>query len=385
MTICPDFNLIIYSGVSKPKYSRNTIASINGFYHVVTDEFYGIIENGNFSVIYEHNTGLNPWFTLGGRAIQKYDNYGNTYTIYKSDFSAAVPYLNDAAIFDNQHKSVMLSTCFPIKFVDGIDCTTCHGTGRVYDEENPDHPKTCGTCGGHGKVLFMSPSTIQMTSDEAKSALENAKMVLNIDRSLKSAQSGVAKEMDREPEYLEISKISDDMYMKLQHTLEVVQALVFMDTTSEISVNPPVSFDIKTEVELMAEFAESQKGMDASIRYGAYLSYIDQRYSQNETMKRIAQLSSAYTTLILFTIDERNKLLAAGQISQDDAIKATYVFDTILELHYTGQIDIFNDDMSTITTAIDNAIQPKINGLEMVEPEPQFGDGDEIEDEDENE
>jgi hypothetical protein len=41
--------------------------------------------------------------------------------------------------------------------------------------------------------------------------------------------------------------------------------------------------------------------------------------------------------------------------------------------------------MSTITTAIDNAIEPKINGLEMVEPEPQFGDGDEIEDEDENE
>jgi len=413
----PDFNLIIYSGVSKPKYSRNTIASINGFYHVVTDEFYGIIENGNFSVIYEQNTGLTPWLTLGGRAIQKYDNYGNTYTIYKSDFSAAVPYLNDAAIFDNQHKSVMLSTCFPIKFVDGIDCTTCHGTGHVYNEENPDQPKTCGTCGGLGKVLFMSPlagynlspeprgvgtaddkkqrdpirfyspdtSTIQMTSDEAKSALENAKMVLNIDRSLKSAQSGVAKEMDREPEYLEISKISDDMYMKLQHTLEVVQALVFMDTTSEVSVNPPVSFDIKTEVELMAEFAESQKGMDASIRYGAYLSYIDQRYSQNETMKRIAQLSSAYTTLILFTIDERNKLLAAGQISQDDAIKATYVFDTILELHYTGQIDIFEDEMSTITTAIDNAIEPKINGLEMVEPEPQFGDGDEIEDEEENE
>jgi len=407
----PDFNLIIYSGVSKPKYSRNTIASINGLYHVVTDEFYGIIENGNFSVIYEHETELNPWFTLGGRAIQKYDNYGNTYTIYKSDFSAAVPYLNDAAIFDNQHKSVMLSTCFPIKFVDGIDCNTCHGTGRVYDESHPDEPKTCGSCKGHGKTLFMSPlagynlspppslmdekagsrdpirfyspetSTIQMTSDEAKSALENAKMVLNIDRSLKSAQSGVAKEMDREPEYLEISKISDDMYMKLQHTLEVVQALVFMDTDSEISVNPPVSFDIKTEVELMAEFAESQKGMDASIRYGAYLSYIDQRYSQNETMKRIAYLSSAYTTLILFTIDERNKLLAAGQITQDDAIKATYVFDTILELHYTGQIDIFDDDMSTITNAIDNAIQPKIDGLEMVEPEPAFGDDDEIEDE----
>jgi hypothetical protein len=307
----PDFNLIIYSGVSKPKYSRNTIASINGLYHVVTDEFYGIIEQGNFSVIYEHGTGLNPWFTLGGRAIQKYDTYGNTYTIYKSDFSAAVPYLNDAAIFDNQHKSVMLSTCFPIKFVDGIDCQTCSGTGRVYDPEHPDEPKSCGSCKGHGKVLFMSPlagynlspepmvvgtaddkkqrdpirfyspdtSTIQMTSDEAKSALENAKMVLNIDRSLKSAQSGVAKEMDREPEYLEISKISDDMYMKLQHTLEVVQALVFMDTDSEVSVNPPVSFDIKTEVELMTEFAESQKGMDASIRYGAYLSYIDQRYS----------------------------------------------------------------------------------------------------------
>ena len=81
--------------------------------------------------------------------------------------------------------------------------------------------------GSRDPIRFYAPetSTIQMTSDEAKSALENAKMVLNIDRSLKSAQSAVAKEMDREPECLEISKISDDMYMKLQHTLEVVQAV----------------------------------------------------------------------------------------------------------------------------------------------------------------
>jgi hypothetical protein len=102
-------------------------------------------------------------------------------------------------------------------------------------------------------------------------------------------------------------------------------------------------------------------------------------------MKRIAQLSSAYTTLILFTIDERNKLLAAGQITQEDAIKATYVFDTILELHYTGQINIFDDEMSTITTTIDNAIEPKISGLEMVEPEPVFGDDQEPDDENDNE
>jgi hypothetical protein len=411
----PDYNLIIYKGVSKPKYTNPAQIGMSGIYMVVTDQFYGRIDNGSFTVLYEHQTGLNPWFTLGGRAIQKYDTYGNTYTIYKSDFSAAVPYLNDAAIFDNQHKSVMLSTCFPIKFVDGIDCDTCSGMGRIADPHDHDKYITCGDCHGHGKKLFISPlagynlspepmvigtaddkkqrdpirfyspdtSTIQMTSDERTHALDNAKTVLNIDRSLKSAQSGIAKEMDREPEYLEIGRISDDMYSKLNHTLSVVQGLIFMDTTSNISVNPPVSFDIKNETELMAEFAASQQGMDASIRYGSYLSYIDQRYSQNETMKRIAQLSAAYTTLMLFTIDERNKMLAAGQITQDDAIKATYVFDTILELHFSGQIDIFEDEMDSIVNAIDSAIEPKISDLSMVEPDPQFGDDQEMIDEDE--
>ena len=93
------------------------------------------------------------------------------------------------------------------------------------------------TFGGEDKkdrdpIRFYSPdtSTIQMTSDERTHALDNAKTVLNIDRSLKSAQSGIAKEMDREPEYLEIGRISDDMYSKLNHTLSVVQGLIFMDS-----------------------------------------------------------------------------------------------------------------------------------------------------------
>jgi hypothetical protein len=407
----PDFNLIIYRGISKPKYSTSVDFALNGIYMVVTDEFFGMIENGVFRLIYQHDTGMNPWFTLGGRGVPRYDNNGNTYIVYKSDFSPAVPYLNDAAIYDNQHKSVMLSTCFPIKFVDGIDCDTCHGLGKITDPDDYDNSISCSSCHGHGKKLFVSPlagynlspppslvaenekqrdpirfyspdtSTIQMTAEQSKSSLEKAEQVLNINRSLKSAQSGVAKEMDREPEYLEIAKISDDLYMKFEHVLMSIQSLVFLDTSSDITVNAPVSFDLKNEVELMAEFAESQKGMDASIRYGAYLSFIDQRYAQNDTFKQISKICVDYTSLMLFTIDERNLMLGAGQITSVDAIRAAYCFDAVLHLHYSGEIDIFNQTQNELNAVIDTALSDKFSSLATVEPDVQFGDDDEPENE----
>jgi len=198
---------------------------------------------------------------------------------------------------------------------------------------------------------------------------------------LKSAQSGVAKEMDREPEYLEIAKISDDLYMKFEHVLMSIQSLVFLDTSSDITVNAPVSFDLKNEVELMAEFAQSQKGMDASIRYGAYLSFIDQRYAQNDTFKQISKICVDYTSLMLFTIDERNLMLGAGQITSDDAIRAAYCFDAVLHLHYSGEIDIFNQTQNELNAVIDTALSDKFSSLATVEPDVQFGDDDEPENE----
>jgi hypothetical protein len=347
-----------------------------------------------FEVIYEHNSGIMPWVTLGGRVVPKYDSYGNTFKVYKSDFSPAIPYLNDAAIFDNQHKSVMLATCFPIKFVEGVDCNSCNGVGRVPDPNNSDNSITCKTCHGHGKVLSITPlaaynlnpttskfgdndkqqvepiryyspdvSTIQETNKVASEALGKAEQVLNINRSLKAAQSGVAKELDREPEYIEVGKISDDVYARYKDVLRIIQAIVFMDTESAIMVNPPISFDLKTETELMAEFALSQKGLPTAIRYESYISYVDRRYNSDAIARQIATICAMYNSAYLYTVDERVNLLASGQITEKDAISAQFVFDAVTELYYDEGFDIMNNDYTAIKNAIDAKLAPRFDAV----------------------
>jgi hypothetical protein len=335
-----------------------------------------------------------PWVTLGGRVVPKYDSYGNTFKIYKSDFSPAIPYLNDAAIFDNQHKSVMLATCFPIKFVEGVDCNSCNGVGRVPDPNDYDTSITCKTCLGHGKTLSITPlaaynlnpttskfgdndkqqvepiryyspdvSTIQETNKVATEALGKAEQVLNINRSLKSAQSGVAKELDREPEYIEVGKISDDVYARYKDVLRIIQAIVFMDTESAIMVNAPISFDLKTETELMAEFALSQKGLPTAIRYESYISYVDRRYNSDAIARQIATICAMYNSAYLYTVDERVQLLASGQITEKDAISAQFVFDAVTELYYDEGFDIMNNDYTAIKNAIDAKLAPRFDAV----------------------
>lgn len=395
----PKYKLLIYKGVKRNKY-QNTLSLISDVLHVVTDVFYGevkIVDKAYvLDVLYEHNLGFIPWVTLGGRAIIKYDNAGNEFIYYKSDFSPAIPYLNDAAIYDNQHKSVMLATCFPIKFVEGVTCNSCNGNG-TYLSDDTETVTDCVKCSGSGKILFISPlagyhlnpgntklgqdvaqpdpiryfspdvSTIQYTGEVAKLSLEKAENVLNINRALKQAQSGTAKELDKESEYIEVGKVSDDVYMKLDSLLEIVQGLVFMDVESEVIVNAPISFDLKTEMDLMQEFAESQKGQPAAIRFEAYKSYMDRRFSTDLVAKRIAELCPMYTSLYLYTITERVELLGSMQISSKDAIKATFVFDAVLHLYYETEFDIFESTNEQIKAEIDKVLQPQFDALKTTE------------------
>jgi hypothetical protein len=88
-----------------------------GNYKVVTDTFFGEIVSGEaekLKITYRHNLGRMPFVVFGGRAVNKKDYRGNIFKVFRSDFSPAVPYLNAAAISDNQANSVMLACCFPV-------------------------------------------------------------------------------------------------------------------------------------------------------------------------------------------------------------------------------------------------------------------------------
>ena len=101
----PDYNLLIYKGISKNKYAGVGIMSPT-YYHIVTDMFYAEVNESEFVIMYEHNSGVRPWATLGGRAVPYFDRYGNTFRVFKSDFSPAIPYLNPERTFGIQQPAI---------------------------------------------------------------------------------------------------------------------------------------------------------------------------------------------------------------------------------------------------------------------------------------
>lgn len=429
----PELPLLIYEEPTQSKY-KTFKSRENVRYKVVTDIFFGSIIYGEkkkvkdgkrevekvpvwLKVDYVHGLGRVPWFVLGGRPVRYYDPYGNSYRIYKSFFSSAVPYLNKAAIGDSQDVSVTLTTCFPMRFAKGIKCTTCV-KGRIQGvTSDPEDYEICGDCNGTGKVVFLSPlanyylnpngegekgfrdenkpvdntppitfaappiDTIKHISEWNVKNLEKAEEVLDIRSRINAAQSGVAKDIDREDKGIKLAKISDNVFDNLQVYLEVIQGLRFMDTRSRIVINRPISFKVKDELALMNEFVKTLEGMPDSFRYAAYLDFLKKRFSTDKQMLDLSKLAARYTIHYLYTPTERDQLLLNDSITKIDAVKASRVFPTLLDM-FDDDFDFENASVQQVKDELNKRLEPEFNKVMIERPN---GFNNSVDDEDEDE
>ena len=404
-----DLKLLIYRGPSREKYppTLTDATVVDEFYdYVVTDTFCGVIipkietgpdnkpvRSSTLKVIYEYDLGGKvPFIVMGGRPLTEKD-HGYSFTYYKSDLSSAIPFLNDAATSDNQEKSVINANCFPVKIMQGIECPTCKGnkTMKVTTEKHPDGIKVeCDTCKGRGEIFhnsplkgiyikpkktikdkgdsnnekpieFVSPNvdTIRHVGDYAEKKFKEAKEVLNIDKAVKFAQSGVAKEIDNEPDYIEIKRISDDVFFKMQYLLEVLQGLRFMDNTGKIAVISPTSFDIKSELELFAEFKATLESKSPDfVRAAAFEEWMKAKFSTDEVGQRIANICVSYAPLYLYTVEEREMMFLTKTATQNDMVRATYVLNELLKFNIDDPNFIFQD-FDIVAAALDEALKPR--------------------------
>lgn len=388
-----DLGVLVYNAPSLSRWGN----APSGEYIVITDEFYGTAStNGAGELVlneqYYHNIGQVPAVILGGRPVSKRKN-GHTFSYYKSDISAAIPYLNDASISDNQYKSVVIANGFPVKVVEGVACEPCHGHGWIseVDEDNPDGKRiTCGTCKGTGKIhisplsgiyfknsdgldkdgkpetplQFISPSidTIQHLSEYRKSALEESKEVLNIDKAVKYAQSGIAKQIDKQPLYIKVKEISDEVYMKLQSVLKFAQGLRFYESRdADLTVIPPSSFDLKTEADLYEEFKSAvESGAPDFVRKETFIQWIKSRFSTDTTGQQIGEIIVMYAPLTLSTVTEQKERYLMQTVTQIDLIKATFGFNELIKL-YDKDPAIILLPYEDVAALLDEALAPRFD------------------------
>lgn len=387
--------LLIY----KPKNEQRTVTidgiettynvqyyyhNIDGFSFLGTES--GTTKEAEIVIVYEHRLDRPTWFTLGGRYNIMTKN-GKTYEYYESDFSSAVPFMDRATIYENMSFGVAVNQGYPIKVAmtqpchecdgdttvmnddgDEIRCPVCYGRGEIPLGASPNEVVTMQVKGREAAdkakyatiqpVYFVSPdtATVQSLDKRQDEWYQKTKDILNIDKLVKQAQSGVAKELDREESAIEIDEIAEQFYQLLEEVLTVIQSLVFLDATSKITVNQPIDFRRKTEDELLADFKTTmQDGTPYDVRLKAFKAYLQRRYSNDKIGLQIAETVAEYAPLYLFTLDEQNRMF---NIDNFEKVKAIYAYSVLSMLHAKDSTVFENKDR--LFARMDEIIKAKL-------------------------
>lgn len=341
----------------------------NATVYYMTDEVFaksvpGKEGEGELELIYAHNAERFMGVKLGGRTVIEME-HGKPVRREISDFTHALALMNSLQVLDNQYISVTLATCFPHRFIQGVPCGTCSGTGleTTLTEGGEQLTHTCHTCKGAKQVFPLSPllgyfinpappgvtpeersamaerkpiefagpdiSTIQFLAERRDKLKMELDQTLDIQKAQNFAQSGVSKEQDRQPGYIQISRIADYWFgVVLKGVLEMAQ-IYYQPIPAKrgaISVAAPVSFDIKNESDLLAEFVEMYASAPAIIRYPAFNDYIRKRFANDLPLARAAMLAVQYSPLAIATEAEKR-----GS-AQEDLTKATYAMPLLLSI-----------------------------------------------------
>lgn len=376
--------------------------------HYMTDEVYAISKTSSndgtriLTLVYTHNAERVPVVKLGGRTVIEIEK-GKPKSRQISDFAHALPLMNSLAVVDNQYISVMLSSCFPHRFIQGVTCNTCHGIGRTskISEAGIQSYENCGTCNGAGQVFPVSPlkgyfinpsppgstpeerekmaarkpiefaapeiSTIEFLAERRDKLKAELNESLDIQMNQTFAQSGVSKEKDREGMYIQIARISDYWFnVMLQSVLEIAQ--IYWEPVAarrgQVTVTAPVSFDIKNEGDLLEEFVTLYSSAPAIIRYAAFGDYVAKRFANNAPLARAASLSVQYAPLSIANEAEKRSQ------PEPELIRATWAMPMLLKImkDTKGFMKAGTDQMSDeeILALLEKAIEPKLKTIAPV-------------------
>jgi hypothetical protein len=212
---------------------------------------------------YIHNTGHKLSTYLGGYKSQ--DDNGKEY--FDSFFDGAVEF---ADAFMNQYvnlQATMLQNTFPVREMREMPCNACNGKGRLPNDKG--ELEDCGTCKGSGKIINYNTNTVFIRPKKTSIAEDNLPVQQDplityynppIDganlsyqfsfdlynrageaigaTTVKMAQSGVAKEEDKESYYSMLSQIMSNTVRLYQFTISSIQSIWLNDQQTPISVKP---------------------------------------------------------------------------------------------------------------------------------------------------
>jgi hypothetical protein len=382
---------IDYKEKSRIKKSNKMVDEGLVYYTMTTDTFYKHVQYGDdrklqFEIIpiYVHNIGKVPGCVLGGDLTpEKY---------FESYFSAFVPFANEAIRQYSDWQGVMTTSAFPYREEVGETCDAkgCRD-GIIYDSENEEHD-LCRRCNGTGKIVSRSPfgvfirergnaafsgessseplirfvtppvDIIQYSGDAWQTLLKKAEDALHLNV-IDEAQSGVAKIIDREDSFAQLTKISNNIFDEI-----IYKSLVYIEAYRNVT-NPqapniikPISFSMKTEWDLMQEIINlTDRNAPVSFLIETTKDLARKRFSGNKAVSRLVEVLVSYDPIYTISAKDKISMMQSGIIEKEDVLKSLHAYKALTTIVAQNGTTILEEPLSDIFAMIDAFLAPMIS------------------------
>jgi hypothetical protein len=335
-------------------------------------------------IIYQHDMGVCPAIILGGDLTD--DHFFDSY------FSAFVPFANEAIRQYSDWTAVMTTSAFPYReeTAETCDAKGCRD-GVVYNSDRDEHD-TCSKCKGTGRVIsrspfgvflrekgnaalgtdsgsnepmvrFISPAVdiIKYSGEAWETLLKKAEESLHLN-TIDEAQSGTAKQIDREDSFSQLTKISNNLFDEI-----IFKSLVFIEKYRNVT-NPmdpvivkPISFSMKTENDLIDELNKlTDKNAPIAFLVESTKDLARKRFSGNKSVSRMVEILVSFDPIYHLNTKDKQMLLASGTIRKEDLLKSLFAYKTLTAMVADNGTEFLEQPLSVIFAELDRQMAPII-------------------------
>ena len=386
------------STLSWVDYSENTMVSEGGkmvekgevIYTLDKEGFYRHDQYGNgrdkkftLTVVYRHDLQFLPAIVLGGDLTDEgyYDSY----------FSAFVPFANEAIRQYSDWTAVMTTSGFPYReeVADTCSAPGCRD-GVCYNPDIDEH-YACKVCKGTGRIISRSPygvflkekggnvldsnygndamirfvappvDIIEYSGKAWETLLKKAEEALHLDK-IDEAQSGVAKNIDREDSFMVLTKISNNLFDEIIYkSLLIIEKFRNVANPSDPVIIKPISFSMKTEYDLINEINMlHDRNAPVAFLVEATKDLAKKRFSGNKSISRMVEVLVAYDPIYHLDTKDKHMLMLSGTIKKDDLIKSLFAYKTLAKLTAEYGTQYLEKSLGEIFDDLDKEIAPII-------------------------
>lgn len=343
---------------------------------------------------YLHQEGRDwlPAAQLGGQTVTKKDLSSLVMVrYYNSDFSFAVPAMNELAVITSQFNVVTATSTYPIRLTRVIPCIAkdCD-RGAVIEKDNNgqilfdeyDMPKKhkCTTCNGSGVVNFNTmngivvpekteldgdKNTIPLSDmlhyaappvqivtelrDQKRESETNLEQTLSIVRQKTVGQTAESKEMDNDQKQTFLTNIAMGM-ARLKETI-LVSTIYYVlpekdwqSEVAEVNVAVPKSFNIASTEALRSQRDANRKDKTLAVRAAENLQLIEKETDNALEIQAVEWLQEYTQNRSEATADELEQFLISEIITPQQYAEALFASATIRKI-LSEQPDIKKPDL----------------------------------------